>query len=440
MEVLDTVVIGAGIAGLSAAHQLIKGGFKTCILEANAEPGGRVRTLVDNGYRMDLGFQVFLTAYPEAIRQLDYSKLDFCAFQSGAMVRHGNGFTRISDPFRDPTALVSTLMSDVAPLGDKIKIAYLRQKLMNTSVDEIFRRPEKSIHDALLNDYGFSPKIIDRFFRPFFGGITLDASLSGSARMFDFVFKMMSEGNVAIPRLGMGEISKQLAAKLPAETIRFNSRVSNIEPDRTSFEGQNVLTVVMADNSKILARSVVIATEGTEAGRLCPSIEKPKTRTVNCLYFSHDIVPSTEPLLFLNGNLESENSGGGVVNNLAILTNCSPALAPRDKHLYSVTVLEEGESPESLEKGVRKQLISWFGQEYDKLEHLKTMKIERALPDQSPPWLDMPRKAIKIDDAGRTLYVCGDHRDNASINGAMVSGRRAAEQILKDLKVTVSLA
>jgi predicted NAD/FAD-dependent oxidoreductase len=102
--------------------------------------------------------------------------------------------------------------------------------------------------------------------------------------------------------------------------------------------------------------------------------------------------------------------------------------------------LEEGESPESLEKGVRKQLISWFGQEYDKLEHLKTMKIERALPDQSPPWLDMPRKAIKIDDAGRTLYVCGDHRDNASINGAMVSGRRAAEQILKDLKVTVSLA
>lgn len=437
-RIYDAVIVGAGISGLTAAGHLVRNGFQPLILEAEKEPGGRVRTIIQDGYHLDLGFQVFLTAYPEAMRQLDYARLDLCPFQSGALVHYNQAFTRIADPFREPTALFSTLISDIAPMADKLKIAYLRQKLMNMPVDEIFRQPERTIKKAL-SDYGFSNRIIDRFFRPFFGGITLDASLAGSGRMFDFVFKMMSEGYVAIPRLGMGMISRQLADKLPAESIAYNTRVQSIEADKTSFESQNCLTVLLEGGARLKSRSVVIATEGTEAHRLLPSIEKPKTRTVTCLYFSAPSAPTPEPMLILNGNLSESEGKETFINNLAVMTNVSRALAPKDKHLLSVTVLRDYAGAD-LPELVKKELKEWFGPECDKYEHLRTFRIERALPDQAPPWLDNPRRSVSVDDGSKTVYVCGDHRDNASINGAMVSGRRTAEQILKDLKVPISKA
>lgn len=431
-ENFDAIIIGAGLAGLSCASNLIKNGFKPLILEASDGPGGRVRTDLYKGFRLDRGFQVFLTAYPEAIKQLDYAALDLVPFFSGALVRHGGAFTRVADPIREPQALFATLISDIAPMHDKLKIAYLRQKVMNMTVQEIFRQPERTILKAL-QDYGFSSRFIDRFFRPFFGGITLDASLSGSSRMFEFIFKMMAEGHVTVPRLGMGKITEQMAAKLPADTIRYNTPVKSID-----FEASSV---ILSGDRRIKARAIVVATEGLEAKRLCPSIQAPNFREVTCLYFSADKAPTQEPLLVLNGDINS--SGGeasGLINNLAVLTNVSPDLAPPGKHLISVSVLDDqGLSQENLSIEVKKELEAWFGPEAASYEHIKNYQIRQALPDQTPPWLETSQKPVSILESGQTIYLCGDHRETASIHGALVSGRRAAEQVSKDLKVALSI-
>ncbi|MBP6349962.1 MAG: NAD(P)/FAD-dependent oxidoreductase [Candidatus Obscuribacter sp.] len=434
-KLYDAIIIGAGLAGLTCANQLLKDGFSPLLLEASDAPGGRVRTDIVDGFRLDRGFQVFLSAYPEAAHTLDYARLDLQSFCSGALVRLGGTFTRVADPIREPQALFATLTSDIGSLQDKLKVAYLRQKVMNMPVAEIFRQPERTIYKALKESYGFSDAMIDHFFRPFFGGITLDASLSGSSRMFEFVFKMMSEGLVTVPRLGMGEISKQLAGKIPEQNLRLNCRVQSIEQQNGNDSG-DALKVLLADGSKLHGRAIIIATEGPEAHRLCPSIETPEFKRTTCLYFAADKTPVKEAILLLNGQTGKD----GLINNICVISNASKDLAPPGQHLISVTVLGDTSKCSDLESTVKQEMVQWFGAEADKYRHLKTYNIAQALPDQSPPWLEIPQKPVKVALDGQNIYVCGDYRDNGSINGAMTSGRRTAQQVLKDLKITVGLA
>jgi Flavin containing amine oxidoreductase. len=157
--------------------------------------------------------------------------------------------------------------------------------------------------------------------------------------------------------------------------------------------------------------------------------------------FSADKAPTLEPLLVLNGDLNSNGGeASGLINNLAVLTNVSPDLAPPGKHLISVSVLDDqGLSQENLSIEVKKELEAWFGAEVASYEHIKNYQIRQALPDQTPPWLETSQKPVSIVESGQTIYLCGDHRETASIHGALVSGRRAAEQVSKDLKVALSI-
>jgi phytoene dehydrogenase-like protein len=424
----DTIIIGAGLAGLNCAANLKERGFSSLILEAQDDVGGRARTDSVDGYLLDRGFQVFLTAYPEAARRLDYRELDLQTFVSGALIRVGGRFLKLTDPFREPLSLLPMLASDVAPLSDKLKVAYLRQRVMSTPLQELFKHPDKSIETLLLKDYGFSETIVERFFRPFFGGITLDKTLSGSSRMFEFVYKMMAEGSVAIPKNGMGQIARQMAAKKEQGEIRLNTRVKAI--DRANMQ------VELESGEVFKARSIVVATDGPEAHRLLPEVEKPASRQTTCLYFSAPQAPVDDAILVLNGE------GDGPVNNLAVLSNVSPAYAPPGMSLISLTVLGETgpiDEPRLIES-VLKQMGHWFGEEQiAEWRHLKTYRLHHALPDQTPPWLEPPARSVRLasDNARQSIYVCGDHRDNASINGALASGRRAALAICEDLKLAM---
>ncbi|MBU6451940.1 MAG: NAD(P)/FAD-dependent oxidoreductase [Cyanobacteria bacterium REEB67] len=424
----DTIIIGAGLAGLNCAANLKERGFSSLILEAQDDVGGRARTDSVDGYRLDRGFQVFLTAYPEAARRLDYRQLDLQAFVSGALIRVAGRFLRLTDPFREPLSLLPMLASEVAPLSDKLKVAYLRQRVMSTPTQELFKHPDKSIESLLLGDCGFSETIVERFFRPFFGGITLDKTLSGSSRMFEFVYKMMAEGSVAIPKYGMGQIAAQIAAKKDPAEIRLNTKVKAI--DRANMQ------VELESGEVFKARSIVVATDGPEAHRLLPEVEKPASRQTTCLYFSAPRPPIDDAILVLNGD------GDGPVNNLAVLSNVSPAYAPPGMSLISLTVLGETgpiEEPRLIES-VLKQMAHWFGEEQvGEWRHLKTYRLHHALPDQTPPWLEPPTRSVRLasDNARQSIYVCGDHRDNASINGALASGRRAALAICEDLKLAM---
>jgi phytoene dehydrogenase-like protein len=408
------VIVGAGLAGLCCARELSRSGRPFLLLEAADGVGGRVRTDRLDGFLLDRGFQVLLTAYPEAQAQLDYAALDLKAFMPGALVRADGAFHKVVDPWRRPLEAVLNALSPIGSLADKARVGLLRQRLLGGSLDDLGLHPEQRTSD-LLRDAGFSDAMIDRFFRPFFGGVLFDRDLHTSSRMFEFVFRMFATGDTVLPAAGMEAIPRQLASALPPDAIRTGERVSGIADD----------AVVTVNGERIAAQAIVIATDGAEAARLLDAPAPRAPRGCTCVYFAADRAPTREPLLVLDG----ERSGP--VNNLAVVSNVAPSYAPAGAALISATLIGTADQPdELLVPMMRHQLTAWFGSSVSGWRHLRSYRIRNAQPEQTPPALDPISRPVRVR-AG--LYVCGDHLETASIHGAMRSGRLAGEACLADL-------
>jgi phytoene dehydrogenase-like protein len=403
------VVVGAGLAGLACALHLSEAGVPVRLFEASDGVGGRVRTDVVEGFRLDRGFQVLLTAYPETQRVLDYAALDLKPFLPGALVRREGRFHELSDPWRRPSRLVSTLLCDVGTLADRLRMARYRARLRSGSLGALFSRAETTALERLRGE-GFSEPMIDAFFRPFLGGVLLDRGLSASSRMLDFVFRMMAEGDVVLPAEGMGAIPQQMARRLPKGTVRLGARVASVSPRGVRLES----------GEKISGRAVVVATEGPEAARLTAQLATPASRSVTALYFAAEHAPIEEPILILDGD------GREPVNNLCFPSQVAPSYAPVGAALVAASVLEGPDDPKALEQAVRAQLTEWFGADVRRWRLLRTYQIPHAQPDQTPSVLEPVERPVEL--AGG-LFVCGDHRDTASLHGALLSGRRAAEAV-----------
>jgi phytoene dehydrogenase-like protein len=409
----DVLIVGAGLAGLCCARILHEKGVSFQILEASDAIGGRVRTDQVDGFLLDRGFQVLLTAYPEAKGVLDYSRLDLKSFAHGALSWYAGRMNKLVDPWRTPGSWGEALKSDFGSFADKLRVASLRFRLSRTSIQEIFRQPDRPTKDALEAD-GFSKELIHRFFRPFIGGILLDGELKSSSRMFEFVFKMLSEGETSLPARGMGAIPAQLAEKLPPNSVRLNTHVDSLHESELTLTGGETLR----------ARAVVVAADGPSAAHLVGEVE-PASRSVTCFYYSADEPPVSQPLLVLNGD------GAGPVNNFSVISQVAPTYAPAGMHLISVTVLGTQALTEAQLGGfIIAQMKNWFGKVASSWQLLGSYKIAHAQPQQFPGALEPPQRPVRTRPG---VYVCGDHRDNASINGAMQSGRRAAEAVLSDL-------
>lgn len=413
MAVPDVVVVGAGLAGLTCALELHRRGLGVRVLEASDGVGGRVRTDTLDGFLLDRGFQVLLTAYPEARRLLDQGALDLRPFQPGALVRSRGGFARVADPLRRPMDLPATLAAPVGSPVDKLRIALLRQQVRSGTLDDLWQRPETTTAEAL-ERRGFSARMRSTFFRPFLGGVLLDDALGTSSRQFEFVFRMFSEGDSVLPARGIGAIPEQLAAGLPPGTVVLGRRVRAAAADG----------VVLADGARLRARAVIVATDGPAAAALLPDIDEPLSRGVACVYFAADRPPVGEPVLVLDGE------GAGPVNNLCEPSSVASGYSPPGAALVSASVLAGHDPGEGLQDAVRDQLRGWFGRQVDGWRHLRTYRIPHAQPGQDPPALARPRRPVRLRSG---VYVCGDHRDNASIDGAMASGRRTGETVAADL-------
>jgi phytoene dehydrogenase-like protein len=381
------------------------------VLEASDGVGGRVRTDELDGFLLDRGFQVFLMAYPEAQRVLDYAALDFHPFYPGALARFNKRFYRVSDPWRLPLDALHAFFAPIGIFRDKIRIARLRQQVVKGSLEELLRRPETSTIDAL-RGAGFSDSIIERFFKPFIGGVFLDEKLEISSRMFEFVFGMFSLGHTALPSRGMGAIPEQLASRLPEDFIRTRARVASLDQQGVTLES----------GEGVKGRAVVVATDGPEAARLLGQ-KPPASRSVTCLYFASPESPLTEPILVLDGE------GTGPVINLCVPSQVAPSYAPRGESLISATVLgNPDQSDDDLERAVRSQLQGWFGHAVNYWRHLRTYRIPHALPMQTPPIAEPNSHPAQVQP---WLFVCGEYRSVASIQWAMVSGHRAAEAVIE---------
>ena len=409
----DVLIVGAGVSGLSAAVHLHRQGLSVKLLEARDHIGGRVWTDLYEGYLLDHGFQILLTEYPECKSLLDYNALDLRKFDPGAMILDERGMLRLSDPYRDPARILSMFFSRVGSFSDKYHISRLRRELKQESIETIFEREEKSTLSAL-QEYGFSDRIINLFFKPFMQGVFLENELSSSRRMFDFTYKMFSSGNATVPARGMAEIPRQLAAQLPEGSILLNQRVARIDGH----------TVYTTDAQQFEAKSIILA---TESGQL-QSTEATQGHGVTNVYFEAPEAPLPEPLLVLNA------TESALINNMVPMSNLSEAYAPLGKTLISVSVNGTNqESDEIISNRIKQELAIWFGHEVTQWQHLKTYKIYHALPNQDKVIND-PDPAQLKHEAG--YYLAGDYLLNGSLNAAMKSGRLAAEAVTQDLAVT----
>lgn len=405
----EVLIIGAGIAGLTAAKVLKAAGRRIMILEASDVIGGRVRTDEINGFLLDRGFQVLLTAYPEARRFLDYKALDLRIFRPGALILYEKGITAVGDPLRRPASLFSTLFSRVGTFADKLRMLRLKLKLQRKSVADIFAGPETTTL-AYLEQQGFSEGMIRQFFRPFMTGIFLESELRTSSRMFAFVFKMFSEGSAAVPAGGMGMIPRQLAEDLSAGELLLNERVTAIE------EGQ----VLTAAGKSYLSDYVLVATDELHLPEPFRR-QVARWKTVVSLYFTAESPPFTQPIIALNA-LKNK-----LVNNVAVMNQVSPLYGGDSRALISVSVVRDVShwSDAELQAQVLAELARWYPEALN-WRHLKTYRIGYALPDDS-----QVRNEPETVSLTARCFICGDHLMNGSLNAAMKSGRLAAEAILK---------
>lgn len=405
-------IIGAGLSGLACARALAKAGLNFSIYEAGDAVGGRVRSDKVDGFTLDRGFQVLLPSYPEARRLLDYEALDLCPFYRGAEIFYKGRFHHLADPFTHPADAIRHLSDPFVPWRDRWHTVVLRKEVLTTR--KIERRiPEMETEDYL-RDFGFSEEFIDLFFRTFFGGVFLEKDLRTSARMFLFLYSMFSTGGAAIPARGMQAIPEQLAKSLPAGSLRLNSPVSGLRPGEITFASGEV---VHADH-------IILAVSEEAAARLLPESQPEKplpSRSSTCIYFSTDQPLPDSPILYLDGD------GRGPVNSVCIMSKVTPHCAPTGQHLISASIIGSPSSTE-LEKVVREQLAAWFGEGAYQWQHLRTYQIRHALPEGRQLRLGSGPLPAAISPG---LYRCGDWCEDASINGALISGRRAAEAVME---------
>ena len=400
----DVVIVGAGLAGLSASRYLIAAGFDVHILEASDGVGGRVRTDHVDGFTLDRGFQILLTAYPELDKQFDVAALNLQPFDPGALVWMNGKGKVFSDPLRRPQSFVATAVAPIGSVIDKIRLALLRLSVTRGNGASLLSGADMTTA-KMLNSRGFSKKMVQRFFTPLVGGIQLDPQLTASRRMFDVVFRMLNQGDAVVPAAGMSAISKQLASHTPIDKIHLNACVTKVTAQSVTTEsGHN-----------ISARAVIVAVEGPAASTLT-GIPPVQSRSVGCVYFAAKSSPTDKKLIILDG------TGKGPVLNIAVMSNIAPSYAPEGQHLIAAAL--PGYVGDDVEDVARQQLQTMFGPEVASWRHLRTYRIAHGQPDQSPPF--NPKKKQKLDNG---IFVCGDHRDTASTQGALFSGRRCADAV-----------
>jgi phytoene dehydrogenase-like protein len=405
----QVIIVGAGIAGLACALRLKERGIQARIFEAADRVGGRIATDEQEGFLLDRGFQVLLTAYPEASRLLDFNALQLARFHAGAKVFWRGKLRTVADPTRQPGEALPALFSGIGTLFDKLHIMALRAYVSGPSLERVLNRPEVTTWERLRKDR-FSARIVQQFFRPFLGGIFLEDELFTSSRKFEFVFRMFSQGFAALPNAGMRAIPEQLASRLQPGQVEFNRAVRAIETGAVRLE----------TGERMETNAVVLATDPWAAQRLLGMAEGA-ARPVACVYFVADTSPVPGPWLVLNGE------SSGPVNNLCVPSEVQANYAPPGKSLISVGVIDpQAAMSSSIEADVRAQLTSWFGDKVRRWRHLRTYRIARPIPLQPPPALANLNRSTKLRDG---VYRCGDADWIASIEGALRSGLRVGDEL-----------
>ncbi len=353
----SVAVVGAGLAGLSCAAKLVESGCSVTVFDAADDVGGRIRTDKVDGFLLDRGFQIYLDAYPESSGLLELDDLKLQCFEPGAIIREGESSHTLMDVYRRPSSLFAAVFQSNFPLRSKLLIGKLRSYLKGKSIGQIWSIREVSTTEDYLRDFGFDNRMIELFFRNFYGGIFLERELQTDSRMFEFTFKMFAEGYACLPGRGMQSIPEQIASRLPDGTVRLNQKVEAIEDGVLSLKNQE----------RFEADIIVLATDGNSANQLHPEIPIPEWRSTSNLYFTAPVSPLSKKLIALNGNTEC------LINHLCVITDIAPEYSEDNRSLISVSLKTFSNLPdEDLVPKVESELKDWFGDQVDQWSHLRT--------------------------------------------------------------------
>ncbi|KUN39149.1 oxidoreductase [Streptomyces longwoodensis] len=461
----DVVVVGAGVAGLSAAHRLISAGVTTAVLEAAPCLGGRMSTEKVDGFRLDRIGQLLSTAYPELALSPALSALALRSFPPGVLVhsdgrhhragaqpgaggargalhavralasaprpsglprsaglpRPRTGPPRSAAPYGGsgvPGPVPAPKARPGAPLGtavDQARLAGALTRLATTPVERLLRRPELPAGQALAAR-GLPAGTIDGFLRPLLAALLCDPELSTSSRCADLALRAFAAGRLCVPEGGADVLPELLARTLPPGTVHTGVRVTSVATD----------TVTTAEHGEFRCRAVLVATDAVAAAELLPGLRVPDFHPVTVVHHTTDEPPAT------GGSLLLDADRGGPVAHTAVVSEVDPSRAPAGRALVSSTVL--GAPPADVDTAVRIHLARLYGVPTGRWETLAVHHTPRAVPAMRPPH-DLRRPVRLL--AG--LYVCGDHRDTSTVQGALHSAHRAARAILADLGAAGSL-
>ncbi len=424
-EHVEVAVVGAGFAGLVAARRLARAGREVHLFDPSPDPGGRVRTQSIDGFRLDLGFQVLLTGFPAIREELDLEALALRTFEPGAVIVRDGKQHSLPDPFRTPHRWLEALRYPLATLTDKVRTRSLRNRLRSESIESIFAAPARMAADEL-REMGFSERFVSTFWLPFFSAVFLDPPLEVSTRMFHFVFRCLAIGDIALPRGGIGEAPRQIAEGIPAGRYHPGTRALKLLLEEGTVRG---LSVGAAGDPKAPAREVkadaIILATGPEEARRLSGLDLPLLEPlgVSVVYFALDRPVTSERRIFLNGG------GSGPGHHVVFLSNIASEYAPAGTQLVSVTILGTPEAGgDILAVRVRRQMAVWFPEaDTGRWRWLATYKIPFAQFRQPPGILDhLPGARTQVSG----LYLAGDYTRNSSVQGAMESGKIAAETVL----------
>ena len=402
---LRAVVIGAGVAGLACAADLAAAGAAVTVLESGDAVGGRMRTdTTAAGFRLDRGFQVFNTSYPQVRRRLDLRPLRLRPFTPGVLLHTPEGRVRFADPTRQPGQLADVLRGRLAGPAGLAALTLLSARDMLAPARLIKRGRDESTLAALAAA-GIPAELTELLFRPFLAGVFGEDQLETSSRFFHLVWRSMLRGTLCLPRRGIQAVPEQLATALPAGAVRLGSPAA-------SLTGAGVL---LADGSELPADAVVVATGAAAAAGLLPGLSVPATRTLTTYYHAAPASPLAEPTLLVDT--------GRIVLNSCVLTEVVRGYGADGRALISTSAL--GRGPAGGEPAVRARLAELYRADTAGWEHLASYTVEGALPAMPAPHpLSQPARV------GPGRYVCGDHRATGSVQGALASGARAAREVL----------
>lgn len=402
----DVVIVGAGLAGLAAGLHLHRAGIACVILEAGDEVGGRVRTDVVDGFRLDRGFQILNPAYPAIQRLADVDALRLGKFWRAVRVSDDDRTSLLGNPLDTPKALRDIAARRYLSAKDLAALGALTARVAAGPARSIVLGDDGTTL-AELRRAGLSDRAVDTVLRPFLSGVFLEAGLSTSSRFFRLVWRSFLRSAPSLPALGMGELPRQLARMLPVSAVRTGTSVEEVEGGRVRTSGGDVWN----------ARAVVVATDGTTAARLVGEVPEPRWNSGTTWYFTPPRSPLREPVIVIDAR-------GGPILNTAVLSEVCPTYAPDGAALVSASALTPLGEPE-----VRRALSRMYRADAARWPLVGRYEIPHALPAMRAPH-DV-RREIRF---GERLYVCGDHRDTSSLQGALASGDRTARAVARDLQ------